>query len=571
MIDKALGCNAATSMANFKLTLIKRLVIPIRISEIMLRMSPKYYLIPALLCACVAPVSAQLQNPAPSVLPSDVRVKATEIVRLPAVGALAKGINMLREAPDGSGRLFVLDLRGKIYLIEDGDYSVYIDVKQQIGNKFIDAPGMGTGLSAFAFHPDFATNGKFYTGHAEAPGSGTPDFTPPNVATFTLQGVWTEWTADDPSANTFTGTRRELLRVNVPGNLHGVQELAFNPTAKSGDPDYGILYMTLGDGASMRDGRPGNLGHKGSLLGTIMRIDPLGNNSPNGKYGIPADNPFANDPEARKEIWAMGFRNPHRMNWDPATGDMYLGDIGEMNIEEVNLILPGHNYGWPDREGTWLFDRNSGANSFYLYELPDNDESFGFTYPVAQYDHQEDKNGVNAIALGGVYRGNELPELKGKFVLGDIASGRMKYFEADAVQLGNQVPVYEFKAKLDNNQSFTALDLVKRNKNSNRADLRFSQDLKGNIYLLTKIDGAVYRFESLTPPPPENPFEGEPGLKDTWMGELDDTSYPWVEHQQLGWLFMMQGDADGMWFLYQHRDSWMWSSQDAYPWIYIAR
>jgi glucose/arabinose dehydrogenase len=178
--------------------------------------------------------------------------------------------------------------------------------------------------------------------------------------------VITEWTASSPSANVFAGTRRELLRIDYNGTIHGLQDIGFNPYAKAGDEDYGLLYICAGDGGSVAAGRPDWTHKLSSPYGSILRLDPLGTNSVNGRYGIPAANPYANDGKADTlgEIYAWGFRNPHRISWDSQPPHRALiGDIGENQIEEVNLLTKGGDYGYPDREGTFVLRTNQTMSS----------------------------------------------------------------------------------------------------------------------------------------------------------------------------------------------------------------
>lgn len=525
-------------------------------------------LLAATLVACASSLSA-LQNPADPVQPSDIVLKVEDFIQMPNTGNSPEytRITMIKEAPDGSGRLFVSDLRGRISLISGTSAPVYLNFSSQIGSAFKSSPGMGSGLAGFAFHPEFATNGKFYTAHTEAPNSATPDFTTPIPVTMEFQSVLMEWTATNPSANIFSGTSRELLRLDLPSRLHGPQDLGFNPTAAAGDPDYGMLYHSIGDGGAMINGHPGNLGRKDSILGTIIRIDPAGNNSTNGNYGIPSDNPFVNEAGVVREIYAYGFRNPHRFTWD-VDGTMIEGDIGERNIEEVNVIIPGGNYGWPDREGNWVFDRNSGENGYDIYPLPSNDAELGYLYPVAMFDHADD---LAAVSGGVVYRGSQNPELYGKYIFGDVREGRMFYIEADAIELGQQQPVREFFIQNASGQNTNLRSMVRQRVNNTfRADLRFGVDAAGELFILTKPDGKIRRFVS-TAPERQSPFAGVPGQKDTWLGGLDDSTYPWIEHQGLNWLYAGTDDVDNFWIYSSDLDTWLWTADDAAPWFWISR
>lgn len=440
--------------------------------------------LPVLFLLFTCALFAQVFDPVPEAIePSGLTFELEDYVTIPiSSGQQPKArINLLREVPDGSGRHFVNDLRGKFWVIENGTPELYMNPVVEFEN-FIQAPGFGTGFGAFAFHPEFANNGKFYTSHAETTGSAPADFSPIADNGISMQWAITEWTATDITANEFDGTRRELLRFDFPSQVHGIQDISFNPNDAPGDEDYGLLYICVGDGGSSINSLPENIQTTASYFGTIFRIDPLGTNSANGKYGIPPTNPFLNDPDALGEIWTYGFRNPHRISWD-TEGDhkMLIGDIGEKNIEELNLGLPGANYGWDNREGTFLFDRSLGQN--LVFELPPDDSTFNYTYPVAQYDHDE---GV-AIVAGYVYRGSAFPELFGKYIFGDIRFGRVFILDADELELGSLATITEVHFVDGTGENITLLDLV----NGDRADLRFGIDSAGEIYILTKADGKI--------------------------------------------------------------------------------
>ncbi|MEV4390257.1 hypothetical protein AB0J68_31875, partial [Micromonospora sp. NPDC049580] len=156
-------------------------------------------------------------------------------------------INTIMELPDGSGRRAVPDLNGNLYLVENGVPHVYLDVAATFAPRFFSGRGLGQGFGYVAFHPEFGVNGRFYTIHTELASAAT---TPPDYAQAgtIYHGVITEWTATDPAADTFAGTRREVLRIGFGGQVHGIQEINFNPTAKRHDRDYGLLYLAVGDG-----------------------------------------------------------------------------------------------------------------------------------------------------------------------------------------------------------------------------------------------------------------------------------------------------------------------------------
>jgi len=384
-----------------------------------------------------------------------------------------------------SGSSFVLDLQGELYKMHNDKPVLYINLAKLLP-RLILGPGLATGFCSFAFHPDFAKNGLLYTLCTESTGSGKADFRYTDSIDVTMQGVLTEWKTKNPGADTFSGTSRELLRVDLVTDSHGVQEIAFNPLSKPGDKDYGMLYMSMGDGGAVQVGYPFLLHGIETILGSIIRIDPRGGNSLNGHYGIPPDNPFAQsqNTKALGEIYAYGFRNPHRITWSKS-GEMLVFNIGQANIESVNLIAPGHNYGWPTREGNFLFDPNGDLSK--VYPLPANDSIYKITYPVAQYDHGEGM----AISGGYEYWGTTIPQLKGKLLFGDIPTGRLFYVDMATIKQGKQALVKEWKISVNGAQR-TLKELC----GTDRVDLHFGRDARGEIYLLTKADGRMYKIVS---------------------------------------------------------------------------
>ncbi|MEV0718468.1 PQQ-dependent sugar dehydrogenase [Asanoa sp. NPDC050611] len=401
------------------------------------------------------------------------------------------------ELPDGSGRRAVPDLNGKLYLVENGVPHVYLDVAATFAPQFFSGRGLGQGFGYVAFHPDFKRNGKFYTIHTEQASQTTevPDW----AQTGTLfHGVINEWTATDPAAGTFAGTRREVLRVGFGGQVHGIQEINFNPTAKRGDADYGNLYLAVGDGGlGVRNTDPQNLAIP---HGKLLRIDPLGTNSANGAYGIPPSNPFVGQAGKLGEIFSYGYRDPHRFSWDRGTGRMYLGHIGEHAIEAIYEVKAGDNMGWSEREGAFVFDKTSTAPCDKIFPLPADDA--GYTYPVAAYDH-DPAPGWNctsdvgvAVAGGFVYRGKDVPKLRGKYVFGDLVDGRVMYTEAGEMRRG-RTPATIHRLALFNalGQSVRMQDLSAPGApgDPNRVDLRFGTDAQGELYILAKANGKIWK------------------------------------------------------------------------------
>lgn len=461
--------------------------------------------------------SAQIKDPIPNKIEkSQLSVGIKEVVEIPILGTGGNQIpqvNMLTHAGDGSGRLFVNDMRGKLYVIIDGKASLYMDFKRLVGSGFIyekqdRSPAIfQKGFTYFAFHPEFAKNGIFYTVHSEEKKDLTPDFpvtkkiinSKGNVTQSSHHEVIREWKTDNPSANKFVGTSREILRIEQPFPDHNVGQLKFNPNARPGDRDYGMLYIGVADGGSdgipVSDTDPLDNGQDLSTpLGKIIRIDPFGSNSANRKYGIPKDNPFASDgdPNTLGEIWAYGLRNPHRFSWDTGgTGKMLIADIGQAFIEEINLGIKGANYGWGEREGTWVINEN---NENVLFPLPKNDAQYGYTYPVAQYDHDIPANvsGFYGIAIAGgyVYRGRGIPELVGEYIFADFGNdGRFFHVGVNQLVNGKQAKIKELRL-VNGARETSFLEII----NTKRSGVRFGVDEQGEIYVTSKRDAKIRKL-----------------------------------------------------------------------------
>jgi len=425
-----------------------------------------------------------LKNPVPAKIEvSDVVVALDLVTQIPSSNKeppLARIVKMDIEPHTGS--LFILDLRGKLFKLEKDLPSIYFDMATY-KSDFIHQPGLGSGFGSFAFHPSFANNGLLYTTHTERANSKQADFAFDDSIKVTLQWVITEWKTQQPDAFPFSGTGRELFRVNMVAGLHGVQDISFNPIAKPGSEDYGLLYIGIGDGGAVENGHADLVHSVDRIWGTILRIDPAGRNSVNRQYGIPPQNPFSQRGiSALGEIYAYGFRNPNRLTW-LKSGGMLATNIGHAHIESVNIIRKGHNYGWPIREGTFALHPGKDLNNIYL--LPSDDSVFNITYPVIQYDHDEGK----AIAGGYEYTGTAVSTLRGKYLFGDIVNGRLFYSETAHMKQGRQSPVKEWQITMNGKRA--SLRDICGNK---RVDLRFGRDKKGEMYVFTKADGKVYRL-----------------------------------------------------------------------------
>ena len=426
-------------------------------------------------------------------------------------------INYVRELPDG--RRFASDQRGFLYLLDGGSRPiVYADIAATFPLAVYNR--LSAGFTGFAFHPEFAQNGLFYTTHGETAvdNPAAPDFIPPGFTEtdVTYHNVITEWRAADPAANVFEGTRRELLRVaHVVANFsHPLGHLDFNPTSRPGDPDYGLLYTSGSDlgvsnGVGPNANNPGQTQRLETVGGAILRIDPRipsesGGLKGLGLYTIPAINPFAadGDPNTLGEIYAYGFRNAHRLSWDLTDGTMFATDIGMNHIEEVNIVRNGENYGWMRREGFWENGRWRGGLLNELFALPadvlSGREKDGVTYPVAIYDHDEGR----AVTDGFAYHGR-IAALQGRFVFGDIQNGRL--FAADLAEMKRAddgipqtvAPIEEIQLYVrdanGNRMGVSMRELVDRTMGASvsRVDLHISRTGDGELLLTSRQDGMI--------------------------------------------------------------------------------
>jgi glucose/arabinose dehydrogenase/mono/diheme cytochrome c family protein len=443
----------------------------------------------------VAPVSKYgevLKDPIPTKIPkAGLQLMLEEVTTAPASAAKAPlaRINQMKILPGKVNRLFINDLQGKLYEMTDNKLTEVMDVSK-VSPNFINAPGLATGFGSVAFHPEFYKNGLLYTIHSEKARSATADFAYADSIPVALQYVLTEWKIRDPAAKVFNGTPREMMRVNFVVSIHDMQEVAFNPWAKPGSADYGLLYLTLGDGGAGEQHFSHLCIDNSGVWGKVLRINPLGKNSKNGKYGIPASNPFAGDtdPKTLGEVYARGFRNPNRLTW-PADGKILITDIGLRNAEEINILKPGVNYGWPEREGTFAVDHKVGSMDVVyarpVIDKPTVDTKHPFTYPVAQFDHDEG----NAISGGFIYTGTD-PLLKGKYIFGEIVTGRVFCVDYSALVQGKQAQIRELDVNFAGEVS-TFKKIVK----NNRCDLRFGMGPDNQFYIFTKTDGKIWKLK----------------------------------------------------------------------------
>lgn len=430
----------------------------------------------------------------PPVAMSRLVVEVEDVVSIPRLPGRTpyKGITLLRPDPREAGALLIDELMGLLYRVKDGRVGVFLDIRPYFPDLLVE-PGVASGLGSFALHPDFVRNGLFYSIHSEtfrgSPAVNSTDIPAdvPKFETPPLEWVLTEWRLADRAATEFAGTHREVLRFVTPTTGHGAQEIAFAPVTDPHDPDYGMLYLGLGDGGATNLKCPDMSGHPRTFLGAILRIDPAGRNGANGRYGIPPDNPFAAnpDPTIRQEIWAYGFRNAHRLSWDFTHGRRMIAvDIGESNVEEVNLIERGgaYGYGVGCLEGTAHLDAKVDAK---VVRAATAEELAPFIPPLGQYDHTDG----SAVTGGYVYHG-PLAALQGKYVFGDIVNGRLFYLNLDAGLTDHTI--YELNIVRDG--EVTSLRALAQ---AERAHLRLGYDDRtGDLFLLAKGDGMIRRVKA---------------------------------------------------------------------------
>lgn len=298
-------------------------------------------------------------------------------------------------APTGDPRLFIVEKTGAIRIVKDG---------LLLGEPFLSISNQVTtdgerGLLGLAFDPDYATTGVFIVHYTDLDG---------NTTLSRFQVSPTDPDRADPASQTL------VLAAAQPFANHNGGQIAFGPD--------GFLYLGLGDGGG--GGDPGNRAQDLSdLLGSILRID-VRNGAP---YGVPADNPFVGQANARPEVWSYGLRNPWRFSFDRSTGDLYIGDVGELQREEIDVSTAeagagrGLNFGWHIMEGTSCF-------------LEAGCDQTGLTLPVLEYNHNQ---GCSVIG-GYVYRGNAIPKLQGRYFYGDLCQRSIRSFQFSNAQASEQ-------------------------------------------------------------------------------------------------------------------------------------
>lgn len=316
---------------------------------------------------------------APTILPflfgalfADVSVQVE-----PVVSSLSRPV-FVGHAGDRSGRLFVVEQSGKIRVLRQGQLlpDPFLDISEEV--EF----GGEMGLLGLAFHPSYASNGRFFV-----------NFT--HLVEGTLKTAVTEYRRSTSDPNRADPESAKLiLEFSQPAGNHNAGMLAFGSD--------GFLYIATGDGGFGGDPE-GNGQNRSTLLGNILRID-VDQGEP---YAVPSDNPFVGEGGVRSEIWAYGFRNPWRFSFDTVTGRLFAGDVGQSSWEEIDLVVKGGNYGWNLMEGKHCYPPNTSC------------DQTGLELPIAELDRADGRS----ITGGYVYRGRQPTEYWGSYIFGDFSTG----------------------------------------------------------------------------------------------------------------------------------------------------
>jgi hypothetical protein len=420
--------------------------------------------------------------------------------------------------PGDTHRLFVVEQNGLLRIIQDGVLlpGAALDLQSRVQPPLVPSnPNDERGFLGLAFHPGFNTPASpgyqtLYTYNSEMiPTNTSPTYPVPTTATNNYMNVLNEWKISATNANVVDPTsRRAIISFGKNAGNHNGGTCTFGPD--------GYMYLALGDGGNANDVGPshivpgGNAQNLSTPLGKMLRFDPLNPAlnpaspdpiSSNGQYRIPMSNPFQGPGQVR-EIYAYGLRNPYRFCFDPVTSNLIEADVGQNNIEEINRIILGGNYGWAVKEGDFLFNMTNGpAGLAGTIGAPPGNRSpgvpAGLIDPISgpmgtlEYDHN---NGIS-ITGGFVYRGTAMPELYGKYIFGDLAlvaspariNGRLFYADLQTGQM-NVFTLPQFGSEI---------------LPSGLTVHGFGQDAQGELYALATntsangTGGVVYRLFSV--------------------------------------------------------------------------
>jgi hypothetical protein len=477
------------------------------------------------------------KNPLLSIVNDGYNMFIKEFVNIPNDSGKVPRINCM--AFQGN-RFFASTEQGKIYeIIDNGNNAkspeLFFDVSEAIpintNRKLVfKSNSFHSGLRSFAFHPDFKTNGKLYTSVMEERPTDTTGHHYISDASKPIEadGVVIEWTYDFNKKAVDPSSYREVFRVGTPYFDHTIKEIAFNRYAKPGDEDYGLLYIGHGDGYVYN--KPAEGGLINNALGKILRINPLKTDTT--PYSIPSTNPFVNDTNWLDEIYALGLRNPHTLCFaktDSGKVVLISSNPGRDNVDEINIIKPGENYGWSKREGTFVTLQRGGLNTG-IEALPDTDAVYGYTYPAAQWSRIDPVfSGFTSFSIAGgyiytiqktgkkIYLSTDFPQ-SGYIMYNDLNELLAAKTKLDTTNPNlykpedlTQAPFKLLNIYFDNDNDSNSLpvkrksmlEILKLDPNydkSGRSDIRFGQDSAENIYISNKRNGWIYKIESIKLP-----------------------------------------------------------------------
>jgi hypothetical protein len=452
-----------------------------------------------MLLIAAAAAAQTATDPFPAPIPATdgvIRVRFREFASIPDVGGEAARMMLLVDEP-GTRRMFVNDMRGPIYTVSYDGRTVtpYLNINDPKWGVNVQSMGRERGFQSFALHPQFGRAGtpgagKLYTWTDSTNMTPRPDFVP-GGGNRTHHTVLFEWTARNPGAAAYDGgPPREMLRLEQPFANHNAGHMSFNSNAAQGSAEFGLLYVAVADGGS--GGDPLNLAQNlGSPFGKILRIDPLGSNSANGKNGIPSGNPFVGKTGVLGEIYVYGLRNPQRFGWDARNGNLFIADIGQNIVEELSVARAGANLGWNKWEGSFGFVSREAVS------LANRRSDPSVTYPVVEYGQLDPLLQTQSAVTGvHVYRNNAISQLANLVLFGDFPSGEIFYLQADKLPSGGQDAIRRVLLS-DGGEPKTFLQVI-REKNArqgktqaSRADLRLGAGPDGQVFLLNKHDGTI--------------------------------------------------------------------------------
>jgi glucose/arabinose dehydrogenase len=446
------------------------------------------------------------------------------VVHLQAVADIGSdSLISITHRPDRSD-LYVTTQTGQVYEVDAaGNASVWFDYNQSVAVakpnaydsfKLTTTDANHGGLRSVAFHPDFENNGLFYTSAAVVYPGNTYGLNYIGTSQTSEQSdsAVAEWRYDFGSGQVDPNSYRELFRVNMPVYDHPIKQMAFNPYATPGDEDYGLLYITHGDGSVQSAIAGGGL-VPDDALGKVLRINPL--KQGDAPYTTP-NNPFVGDPGTLDEIYTLGHRNPHNLSFaldGEGNSRVIVAEIGRDNIEEINILQKGANFGWSDREGTFIHLEDGGFING-VAELPDDEWALNdYVYPAVQYDHDAEPGAGyvgSAVAGGFVLDHPDYEAIANQYLFADFGTFSGNLYHADWSEMlaaHTQLADYQLPSELSQAQMYRLIltldddgdgqtDRAADNLNAvfgvARNDVRFGRGPDGRMYLTSKKTGKLY-------------------------------------------------------------------------------